>query len=432
MNITVKDLTSVDKELTLTANREDLQESFEKAYKSYKNKIALPGFRPGRVPLSLVKKRFGEEIEAEEINKWVQTAYETKIVPDYKPIGETQMTDLKWEDGKLEVVFKIGANPEFELEDLTKIEVNSMVHDVTDKEVNEEIDRTREREGNWEDVDTAAKKDSKLIVDVITLDADGNEVEGDEDKDQVIDLRQEGAKEFQKNLTGKKAGDVVDMNMEEGDQKDSFRITIKKVQKLHKAELTEEFIAANSNDEAKTEDEFKAFIKSSMQDYYDQSAKDLLKNDMVDALVEAHGDKIEVPEVFLEQVLNSYVERLQQQQGGSIPNFDEETYKEGMRENAVREAKWFFISQKLQEKFDDIEITAEDIDAFITEEAARFGIPADQMKGYYAQNPSMLEQLRVSIREDKVFDKLEDEIKISELSKDKYREEQDKKDKKKK
>lgn len=432
MNITVKDLTSVDKELILTANREDLQESFDKAYKSYRNKIALPGFRPGRVPLSLVKKRFGEDIEAEEINKWVQTTYETKIVPDYKPIGETQMVDLKWEDGKLEVTFKIGATPEFDLVDLSKIEIDGMVHDVTDKEVDEEIERTLEREGNWEDVKTAAKKDSKLIVDVITLDEDGNEVEGDEDKDQVIDLRQEGAKEFQKQLTGKKAGDVVDMKLEEGDQKDSFRVTIKKVQKLQKAELNEEFITANSNGEAKTEDEFKSFIKSSMQQYYDQTSGDILKNNIVDALVEAQGEDIEVPEVFLEQVLNSYVDRLKQQQGGELPNFDEDTYKEEMRENAVRESKWFFISQKLQDKFDDIEITAEDIDAFITEEAARFGMPADQMKGYYAQNPSMLEQLRISIREDKVFDKLEDEIKINELSKDKYREEQDKKEKKKK
>ncbi|MFA5668744.1 MAG: trigger factor [Balneolaceae bacterium] len=431
MNISVKELTSVDKELTLTANREDLQESFDKAFKNYKNKIALPGFRPGRVPVSVVKKRFGSEIELEEINKWVQTIFENKIIPEHSPVGETEMLDLKWEDDKLEVVFKIGIKPTFEITDLSKVKVNKMVHDVTDKEVAEELDAILEREGNWEDVDAKATADSKVIVDVISLDEEGNPIEGDEDTDQVIDLRQEGAKDFLKELKGKKVGDVVDMNLEDGDRKDRFRVTIKKIQKLIKAELNEAFIIAQSNGEANTEDEFNSFIKSGMQQYYDQTSDDLLKNDIVDALVNAHEDKIEVPEVFLEQVLNSYVDQLKQQQQGKFPaNFDEVVYKEEMRERGIREAKWFFISQQLQETFDDIEINAEDIDQHISAEAARFGATAEQLKGYYAQNPSMLEQLRVSIRETKVFDKLEDEVKLTELSKDKYRELQEKKAKK--
>lgn len=431
MNISVKELTSVDKELTLTANREDLQESFDKAFKNYKNKIAIPGFRPGRVPVSVVKKRFGSEIELEEINKWIQTIYENKIVPEHNPIGETEMIDLKWENDKLEVIFKIGTKPNFELTDLSKVKVNKMVHDVSDKEVAEELEMTLEREGNWEDVDTKATADSKVIVDVISLDEEGNPIEGDEDTDQVIDLRHEGAKDFLKELKGKKVGDVVDMNLEDGDRKDRFRVTIKKIQNLIKAELNEEFITTQSNGEAKTEDEFKSFIKSGMQQYYDQASDDLLKNELVDALVDAHEDKIEVPEVFLEQILNSYVDQLIQQQKGKVPaNFNEVDYKEEMREYGIREAKWVFISQLLQETFDDIEINAEDIDQHLTAEAARFGATAEQLKGYYAQNPSMLEQLRISIREAKVFDKLEGEVKLTEMNKDKYRELQDKKAKK--
>jgi trigger factor len=429
VNISVKEITSVDKELTLTANREDLQDTFDKAYKKYKNQIAMPGFRPGKVPLTVVKKRFGKEIELEEINNYVQRVYEKDIVPEYAPVGETEMLDLKWENDELEVVFKIGAKPEFELKDLKKIKVNKMVHDVTDEEVEEEIERTLEREGTWEDVDTKATKDSKLIVDVISLDADGNPVDGEEDTDQVIDLRQDGAKDFLKSLKGKKTGDVVDMELGDGDETDRFRVTIKKVQKLEKAEMNEEFITKNSNGEAKTEDEFKSFLKSQMQKYYDQSTDDMLKNELVEALVEAH--EVEVPEVFLEQILNAYVEQLKQQQGGKLPaNFDEVVYKEEMRERGLNEAKWSFISQKLQESFEDIEIKPEDIDEFISAEAARYGATADQLKQYYAQNPNMLEQLRSSIRENKVFEKLEDEVKITEVDKEKYRKMREKKSKK--
>ena len=114
MNISVKDLTSVDK-VTLKASREDLQPKFDKAYKKYQSQIAIPGFRPGRVPLSLVKKRFGNDIEIEEINKYIQEVFEKDIIEEHDPVGETQMLDFQWENDELEVVFKIGAKPDFEL-----------------------------------------------------------------------------------------------------------------------------------------------------------------------------------------------------------------------------------------------------------------------------------------------------------------------------
>jgi trigger factor len=429
VDISVEELTSVDKEVTLKAKRDDLQEDFDKAYKKYKDQIQLPGFRPGKVPMGMIKKRFGKEIEQEEISNIVQKIFEKEVVPEYEPIGETEMIDFSWENDELEVKFKIGSKPEIEIKDLSKIKVNRMVHDVTDDEVEEEIERTLEREGNWEDVDEAATDDSKLIVDVETLDEEGNPVEGDVDEGQEIDLRKDGAAEFRKELSGKKPGDVVDMELGEGDEKDRFRVTIKKVQKLTKAELNDELIDSQSNGEAEGEEQFKSYIKSRMQEYYDQTADDLFKNDVADALVEAH--EFEVPETFVAQIQGSYVDQLKQQQGGQLPeNFDAEQYKAGMKDRAVREAKWSFISQKLQETFEDIEIKPEDIDEHLAVEAARYGMPADQLKQYYAQQPQMLEQLRSSIRENKVFDILQDKVKINEMGKDEYREQQEKKDKK--
>ncbi len=423
MDISVEELTSVDKEVTLKAKREDLQEDFDKAYKKYKGQIQLPGFRPGKVPMGLIKKRFGKEIEQEEISNIVQKVFEKEVVPEYEPVGETEMIDFNWENDELEVKFKIGSKPEIEIKDLSKIKVNKMVHDVTDEEVEEEIERTLEREGNWEDIDEPASKETRVVVDVLSKN------HGDEDKDQKIDLSKDDAEDFLKALKGKKAGDVVEMTIPHGDHEDELEITIKKVQKLHRAELSEQIIKDQSNGEAENEDEFKSYIKSRMQEYYDQTAEDLFKNDVADALVEAHD--FEVPETFVAQVQGSYVDQLKQQQGGELPeDFDAEQYKAGMKERAVREAKWSFISQKLQETFDEIEIKPEDIDEHLSVEAARYGVAPDQLKQYYAQQPQMLEQLRSSIRENKVFDILQDKVKINEIGKDKYREQQDKKQKK--
>lgn len=426
MEIKVNDLTSVDKEITIIANREDLQPKFDQAYKGIRPKVSLPGFRPGKAPIGLIKKRFGQEIEIEEINKYIQEVFETKVVEAHDPVGETQMIDFQWENDKLEVTFKIGTKPTVELADLSKIKVTSMVHDVSDAEVDEEIARAIEREGNWEDVDSAIGSESKITADVSSLDEEGNLVDGDTDTDQNIDMRQESAAGFLKALKGKKAGDVVDMTLEEDGETDRFRVEVKKVQALHKAEMNEEFIAKQTNNEAKTEDEYRSFIKSKMQEYYDQSSDDFFKNDAVQSMVDAH--EFDVPEAFVAQVKESYVDRLKQQYGNQLPDgFDADSYKEEMSGQAKTEAKWYFINMQLQEKYDDIEITAEDIDAQLGMEAARYGLTAEQLKGYYAQNPNMLESLRNTIRDNKVFEKLKEEVQIEELSKDDYKAYQEKK-----
>jgi len=422
VELSVQDITSVDKEITIKADRSDLDPKFDKAYKKYRKEIQMPGFRPGNVPLGLIKKRFGKEIEMEEINSYVQEVYENEIVPEYEPIGETQMKDMSWEDDKLEVTFKVGAKPEFELTDLEAITVDKMVHDVTDEEVEEELERTLDRQGNWVELgdDEEITEESRVTVDAVSLDDDGNPVEDEKDENQKLDLREEGAAEFKKHLVGHKKGDVVPMSIGDDTEKDNFQLTVKAVEKMEKATMNDEFAKEQSNGEAKNVDEFKSYIKSRMQQYYDQSASDMFRQDAVTELTKAH--EFDIPEVMVSQIQDSYVEYAKQQSGGQLPpNFNEEEYKENLKDQAVREGKWAFISEKLQEKFEDIEIKPEDIEEFIGVESARHGIPVDQMKSYYAQNPNQLESLRTNIRENKVFEKLDDAVTINELSKEEFR-----------
>ena len=428
MDIQVHDLSSVDKEIKIVATREDLSETFDKAYRKYKKQIQMPGFRPGHVPLGMIRKRFGEEIEREEIGKYVQKVYEETIVPEYNPVGESQMTEFSWEDGELKVTFKTGAKPEFELADMSSITVGKMVHDVTDEEVEEEIQRTLERKGNWVEIDGEITEDCRVTADVTSLDERGEPVEGETDVDQKIDLRKESAADFKSHLTGKKAGDTVDMKMEEGDESDHFRVVVKKAEQMQAPDLTDEFAKENSGGQAKNVDEYRSFIKSQIQQYYDKTSSDLFKQDVVDALTDAHN--IEVPEVLKEQILDNYVSYLKRQSGGTLPpDFNEEEYKGKFGDQALKDGKWMFISEKLYELHEDIEITAEDIDAYIQVEAAKYGITTDQMKSFFAQKPEMLEPMRREIRENKLYSKLEDEVTLEELSKEEYRAKSDEKQK---
>lgn len=425
MEITVNDINSVDKELIISANREDLEPKFKEAYKKYKGQINMPGFRPGKVPTKIIRKRFGDEIEQEEVSKYVQEVFENEVVPEYDPVGESQMLELNWENDELEAKFKIGARPEFELTDLSKIKVDRLVHDVTDEEVEEEIDRQLKQQGNWEVVEEEITEDSRVTVDAIPVEDDGELDEGNK-AEETIDLTKEESEQFRDDLIGHEIGDEVDVEIGHDDHTHSFQLVVKKVEKLHKAELTDEFAKKASNEEAKNVDEFRSLMRSRIQNYYDQSADDLFKNDIIDTLVDKH--EFEVPEVFKKQVQNQYVERVKQQSQGQLPpDFDEEEYKENMEDRAIRDAKWFFLNEKLQEKFEDIEIKPEDIDEHLEAEASRYGISVDQMRNMFAQNPQQLESLRNSIREDKVFDRLKDEVKINEIDKETYQEKHDEK-----
>ena len=424
MEITVNDITSVDKEIVISAQREDLEPKFKEAYKKYRGQINMPGFRPGKVPLKIVEKRFGDEIEREEINKYVQDVFENEVVPEYDPIGESQMLDLVWEDDELEAKFKIGARPDFELAELEEVTVDRLVHDVTEEEVEEEIDRQLDQQGNWEEVEEEITERSRVTVDAIPME-DG---EADEENaaEEVIDLTQQDSEQFRDDLVGHNVGDEVEVEIGHEDHSHNFKMIIKRVEKLHQAELTDAFAKEQSDDEAKNTDEYRSLIKSRIQNYYDQSADDLFKNDVIDSIVEKHD--FEVPEVFLKQVKNQYVERVKQQSQGQLPpGFDEEEYKENMHDRALRDAQWFFLNEKLQEKFDDIEIKPEDIDEHLQMQAAQYGVTIDQMRDLFAQNPQQLESLRNSIREEKVFEKLKDVVDINEIDKETYQDKHDEK-----
>lgn len=428
MNISVEDKTSVDKLLTITASKNELQPRFEKAYRSYRKKINMPGFRPGQVPVSIVKKRFGKEIESEEINNYIQEVFRDEVVPKYEPVGEPVFEDMKWEDGELEVKIGIGVKPEIELKDISSFEVDKMVHDVTEEEVEQEIEQSLERAAIWKESEEPAGEESKVTVDAVPVDDNGELQEDDKDVDKEIDFNDEQNKEFRDALKGAKTGDSVDVTLGAKDDAEKFRLTVKKVTNREIPEFNEAFVKEATNGEVENTEDYRSRIKSSIQNYYDQVSMDMVKQEVMETLIEAHPG-IELPGAVVEKFRDAMVDRMKQQQGqgGQLPeDFDEENYRESIKEDAEREARWAFIIDEIEKKYDDIQITEQDVDARLAGEAARYGLPVDMVKNFYAQSEDQLENLRRNIRTDKLFERIISDIKLNELSKEAY---QDKKKK---
>ncbi|MEX2404608.1 MAG: trigger factor [Balneolales bacterium] len=419
MKITVEDISAVDKEIILKADRNDLEPKFDKAMRQYRKKMDLPGFRPGQVPVGLVKKRFGKEIEAEEINNYIQEIYTKEIVPKHKPVGEPQLDDFKWEDDELEVKFKIGVQPDFELINLEEVTIDTMVHDVNEEEVDKEVENALERAAKWAETEEPIQENSRVTVDAMAIDAKGNPIEGDVDTDKELDLNDEQNKLFKDVLAGKKIGEIVPVELGEGDDKATYHLTVKKILKQEKPELNDDFVKEATNEQVDSVEKFRSQIKSQIQNYFDESADGMAKQQLMEQLIEAH--EMEVPEVSIKAVQDFYVKRFKEEQGENMPpDYNENEYRENMKEKAKEEAKWAFILPKLEEKYPDIEITAEDIDAELAKQAARYGLTTEMIKNFYAQSGDQMENLRQTIRTEKLFDKLFEEIKINELNKEAY------------
>lgn len=417
MNITVQSINSVDKKIIVTATREDLAPRFEKALKNIRKKANIPGFRIGMAPMGMIKKRFGAEVEAEEINGYIQETFRDTIYPEHKPVGEPKITDLKWENDQLEVTYQIGIKPEFELVEIASLKVDKLVHDVTDEEVDKEIEHARVRKGTFADSDGPIEESSKIKADVKPL--DNHDHETSIEKDQEFDLSEPDNAEILKAVLGKKIGDTVKVSISHGDHSHEYELTVTSHSKSTPAELNEEFFKEASRGQASNEDDYRSFLKSRIQEYFDQTSKDLMKEDIADALVEAHD--FEVPETVIDMVIQSMLEDYKKRAGGSLPEgFNLDDFKAASFERAKKETKWMFIQDQLVEKHPELEITPDDVDAFMQSEAAKYGLTTDMIKQFYASSTDQIENLRQNLRSQKLFDKLANEIGVNEMDKESY------------
>lgn len=420
MNISVENITSVDKKIIIEADSSDLEPRIDKALRKYRKDMDLPGFRPGKAPLGLVRKRIGKDVENEQVEALVQETFQKEIMPNHNPVGEPRMTAMDYSDGQLKAEIMIGVKPEYELPELSELEVDKLVHDVTDEEVEKEFKATIERSHDWKEVEAAAAKTSKVTADFTKLDADGNETD-DKDEAVELDLTEDQNNVYADALTGISAGEetTVELPGEEEGAKERYKAEVKKVEEKQEPELNEEFFKEKSRGEATDEASFKSFLKSQIQNYFDQQADELLQDRLVTKLIESVD--FEVPENILNDVVSGRIEKMRQENGGELPeDFDTESFKKENEDSIKKEGKWTFIVSDLFEKFPDTEINESDVDDFFQAEAAKMGLPADMLKNFYASQSEQLEQLRMRIRTNKLFAKLSEEVKINELSRDEY------------
>lgn len=375
MNIVRKDLDQTNSTLTVSIVKADYAENVEKNLRDYRKRANFPGFRPGNIPMGLLKKMFGEAIIAEEINKQVQDAlYKYIKGNDLNILGEPMvnpdsvMADFKNQED-FEFIFDIAFPPKFEVNLSDKDKVNYYTITVTDEMVENQVKSYTGRFGKYVQEDTVNEND---MVKGELLEMIGGKVNEDGIKVNDAVLTPAYMKDAaQKALfVGKKKGDVVVFNPQVAFENETeissmlkiskdqakkiqadFQMTINGITRYQESEINQElFDKVFGEGNVTTEKEFINRIKANIQEDLTSDSNYKFSLDAREMLLSKYKD-ITFPDEFLKRWLIVANEKL-------TPDMLEEEYPK-----IIRDLLWHQIKENIA-KANDLKVEAADIEEY--------------------------------------------------------------------
>jgi trigger factor len=397
--------------------------------------MSLKGFRPGKVPMPLVRKLVGPQLALDVAERLIGDAYRTAVVePEALDVlGNPRLDDLTFDaadpEADLKAVVRFGVRPAFELADTSATPVTRIVKAFTDEDVEADLQRRRDLAATEEDAPegTPLAADHVAIVDIQPVDAEG-EPSGPVQHDARLvmanpDLRQE----MKDALVGAAVGQEVTVELphqhgaDEGhdheDHVDRYRVTLRKVQVRTLPEVDADFIAAQSQGRAEDLDALKAQILEDLDRSWTQRSRQAQEAKMAELFTEAHRETVPVPATLVDAAVEAMLDELRERNEGALPpTFDALAYREQSRPQAETEMRWLLVKDALIEA-EDIEVTEEDFEA----EFARMAGPdgdIEMIKGFFMQQERLLDQMGSHLLGQRVFDALERRFSVVEKTPD--------------
>ncbi len=375
MNVSLQNIDKVSALLTVKLEKADYEEKVTKSLKHIRQKAQVPGFRPGMVPMGLVKKMYGKGVLAEEVNKLVSEAvynyiHENKVEVLGEPLpNEEKQTPIDFDTmEEFEFVFDVALAPEFDVEVSAADKVDYYDIDVTDEMVDRQIKMYKQRNGKYEKVDTYADNDllkgllAELNEDHTTKEG-GIQVEGavmmpsymknDEQKAIFANAKVNDVLVFNPNAAwdgnAAELASLLKTDKEKAvEMKSDFSFQVEEITRFVEGELTQDvFDQVLGKDAVKTEEEFRSKVKEliARQFVSDSDYKFLL--DVRKMLTDKVG-KLEFADSVLKRVM-----RLNN--ADKDENFIEENYGK-----SIEELTWHLIKEKLV-RANDIKVEQADI-----------------------------------------------------------------------
>lgn len=411
----IEDISSTKKRLKIEIPADILEKEYTGSLHNVRQRARIPGFRPGKAPMSMIEKKFGNEIKSELMEKLIPTYYaeavkEADLSPVTMPKIETKI-DLKRNEP---LIFALTVEVRPKIGDIhySGLKVNEITVSVDDKEVDDTLKGLQNDRAMFEAIDREIREDDLLIIDYVKLDPAG-EKEIAAEKDKVMNL---GSRltppAILDSLIGKKKGDTVEVTLpelagkeliEDSDKGNKLRITIKEVKEKNLPEIDDEFAKDFGSDSLEA---LREKIKEGILAAKQENARKQQKASIVDMLIEGHT--FDVPDSLAEAELEHLMNNERQHEHSiKEPNTAHEkadaALAEKLRPKAVKNVKATIILDEIAER-EKIMVSEAEVRDRISIIAKQFQATPDAIVNLFMTRDGSLENLRHNIREEKVLD----------------------------
>ncbi|MFJ4344163.1 trigger factor [Pseudomonas sp. NPDC089401] len=408
MQVSVENTSALERRMTIAVPAERVENEVNKRLQQTAKRAKVAGFRPGKVPMSVIRQRFEADARQEAFGDLVQASfYEAIVEQKLNPAGAPAVEPKSFEKGKdLEFVAIFEVFPEFTVAGFDSINVERLSAEVADADLDNMLEVLRKQNTRFEAVERAAQTDDQVNIDFVGK-VDGEVFAGGSAKGtQLVLGSNRMIPGFEDGLVGAKAGEerVVNVtfpedyqNLDLAGKAAEFTITVNSVSAPALPELNEEFFAQFGIKESTLEG-FRTEVRKNMERELRQAIKTKVKNQVMDGLLAANP--IEVPKALLENEVNRLRVQAVQQFGGNIK--PEQLPAELFEEQAKRRVVLGLIVAEVVKQF-ELKPDEGKVREMIEEMASAYQEP-EQVISWYYKNDQQLNEVRSVVLEEQVVD----------------------------
>lgn len=407
--------------MRISVPSEQVETQVDAKLKQAAGQVSIKGFRPGKVPLREVKRRFGEGIRQEVSSELMQSSFSEALQQeDVSPAGMPQIEEVSMEEGKdLEFTAVFEVFPEVVLADFSGIKVEKPVTEVVDNDLGNMIVKLQKQRLEYVEVDRAARNEDKLNIDfegfVDSEAFDGGKGEGAD----IVIGSGSMIPGFEDGLVGCSKGDEKDLELKFPDEyqaenlagkEAAFKIKVNRVSEPKVHELDDDFFKLFGVEEG-GEEAFRSEVRGNMQKELDAAIKNKIKTQVMNGLDETND--VELPRALVTSEIDRMRQEAVQQFGGSEKIDPTVLPAEMFEKQAEKRVKLSLVVSAIVEQ-QELEVDDEKVRETIENMASSYEEPEQFIK-YYYNNEQQLDQIEKMVLEEQVIDTVLRKAQVSEV-----------------
>ncbi len=416
--------------LTVTIGKADVAASYNDVVAKYAKNIQIPGFRKGKVPVSVLEKKYGDALKNDAVAEIVEKALGDifdeldKEKSDDRPLPYSQPTidDIPLLDTTKDLTFSVKYDvfPKVEVKNFDGIEIKVPQVKITDDDLKEELEAIRQRNAMVLDKkdDEAVAKDDIVTVNYSELDDKDAVIAGSERQDFVFTVgTEQNIYKFDNEIIGMKKGETKVVTKEVDGENKKVSVTVTAVKVRNVPELDDE-LAQDVSDKYNNLEDMKNDIKKNLETALENKLREIKANALLEQLVEKNP--VELPASMVKAELDSRFRMMAQQFQTTTEQLEKMLTAAGQKKEDML-TQWtgdaekmlksrIIVESLLKEK--DISVTPEEIEAEYEKIATGAGVSVEEVKKHY-EDPRSKEYLEDEAKEEKLYTMLFEQVKVS-------------------